>query len=209
ECDLVFSLAINHAGLSCHRAPIENSRPRKFAGAPAVCPGGEPCQSSRCHHSRRNFASTICGRGFSDRSRRHIFYETRFVNFRDRIHERIADLAKKLRRAFAGRFARTVTERQLSLHFISGRNAHSHRRDGEFQTRAGTVVAGTSVPIVPCYLNGTFAALPASATVPRWKRISVTIGKPLSFSATTSDRTGWELIAAATGNAVRALATLP
>jgi len=56
------------------------------------------------NHSRRNFASTICGRGFSDRSRRHIFYETGFVNFRDRVHERIADLAKKLRRAFAGRF---------------------------------------------------------------------------------------------------------
>jgi len=28
----------------------------------------------------------------------------------------------------------------------------------------------------------------------------------LSFSATTNDRTGWELIAATTGNAVRALA---
>src|SRR5205814_9854718 len=56
--------------------------------------------------------------------------------------ECIADLAKKLWRAFAGRFARTVTERQLSLHFISGRNAHSHRRDGEFQTRAGTAGGG-------------------------------------------------------------------
>jgi hypothetical protein len=142
----VFSLAINHAGLSCHRAQIENSRTRKFADAPAVCPGGEPCQSSRCHHSRRNFASTICGRGFSDRGRRHIFYETGFVNFRDRVHERIADLAKKLWRAFAGRFARTVTERQLSLHFISGRNAHSHRRDGEFQTRAGTAGGGNKRP---------------------------------------------------------------
>jgi hypothetical protein len=46
-------------------------------------------------------------------------------------------------------------------------------------------------------------------TVPRWKKICVTIGKPLSFSATTNDRTGWESIAAATENAVRALATLP
>ena len=90
--------------------------------------------------------STICGRGFSDRGRRHIFYETGFVNFRDRVHERIADLAKKLWRAFAGRFARTVTERQLSLHFISGRNAHSHRRDGEFQTRAGTAGGGNKRP---------------------------------------------------------------
>jgi 1-acyl-sn-glycerol-3-phosphate acyltransferase len=75
-----------------------------------------------------------------------------------------------------------------------------------FKPGLGRLVAGTSVPIVPCYLNGTFAALPASGTVPRWKKICVTIGKPLSFSATTNDRAGWELIAAATENAVRALA---
>ena len=75
-----------------------------------------------------------------------------------------------------------------------------------FKPGLGRLVAGTSVPIVPCYLNGTFAALPASGTVPRWKKISVTIGKPLSFSATTNDRAGWELIAAATENALRALA---
>jgi len=75
-----------------------------------------------------------------------------------------------------------------------------------FKPGLGRLVAGTSVPIVPCYLNGTFAALPASGTVPRWKKIDVTIGKPLSFSVTTNDRAGWELIAAATENAVRALA---
>src|SRR6478736_249108 len=75
-----------------------------------------------------------------------------------------------------------------------------------FKPGLGRLVAGTSVPIVPCYLSGTFAALPTSATVPRWKRICVTIGKPLSFSATTNDRTGWESIAAATENAARALA---
>src|SRR6266568_1697364 len=63
--------------------------------------------------------------------------------------------------------------------------------------------------IVPCYLNGTFAALPASGTVPRWKKIYVTIGKPLSFSVTTNDRAGWELIAVTVEDAVRALATLP
>jgi 1-acyl-sn-glycerol-3-phosphate acyltransferase len=75
-----------------------------------------------------------------------------------------------------------------------------------FKPGLGRLVAGTNVAIVPCYLNGTFAALPASGTVPRWKKIYVTIGKPLSFSVTTNDRAGWELIAAATENAVRALA---
>ena len=75
-----------------------------------------------------------------------------------------------------------------------------------FKPGLGRLVAGTNVPIVPCHLNGTFAALPASGTVPRWKKICLTIGKPLSFSETTNDRAGWELIAGTTENAVRALA---
>src|SRR5213595_903680 len=72
-----------------------------------------------------------------------------------------------------------------------------------FKPGLGRLVAGTNIPIVPCYLNGTFAALPASGTVPRWKKISVRVGKPLSFAETTNDRAGWESIAAATENAVR------
>jgi 1-acyl-sn-glycerol-3-phosphate acyltransferase len=83
-------------------------------------------------------------------------------------------------------------------------------RTGEmapFKPGLGRLVAGTNIPIVPCYLNGTFAALPASGTVPRWKKISVRVGKPLSFVETTNDRAGWESIAAATENAVRSLMT--
>jgi 1-acyl-sn-glycerol-3-phosphate acyltransferase len=81
-------------------------------------------------------------------------------------------------------------------------------RTGEmapFKPGLGRLVAGTNIPIVPCYLNGTFAALPASGTVPRWKKISVRTGKPLSFVETTNDRAGWESIAEATENAVRRL----
>jgi 1-acyl-sn-glycerol-3-phosphate acyltransferase len=76
-----------------------------------------------------------------------------------------------------------------------------------FKPGLGRLVAKTNVPIVPCYLRGTFEALPASRSFPRWERICVTIGKPLSFSEMTNDRAGWESIAAATENAVRALAT--
>jgi 1-acyl-sn-glycerol-3-phosphate acyltransferase len=78
---------------------------------------------------------------------------------------------------------------------------------GPFKPGLGRLVAGTKIPIVPCYLNGTFAALPASETVPRWKKISVRVGKPLSFAEKTNDRAGWESIATATENAVRDLAT--
>ena len=76
-----------------------------------------------------------------------------------------------------------------------------------FKPGLGRLVAGTKIPIVPCYLNGTFAALPATGTVPRWKKISVHVGKPLSFAETTNDRVGWESIAAATENAVQSLMT--
>jgi hypothetical protein len=43
--------------------------------------------------------------------------------------------------------------------------------------------------------------------VPRWKKISVHVGKPLSFAETTNDRAGWKLIATATENAVQSLMT--
>jgi 1-acyl-sn-glycerol-3-phosphate acyltransferase len=83
-------------------------------------------------------------------------------------------------------------------------------RTGEmapFKPGLGRLIAGTNIPIVPCYLNGTFAALPATGTVPRWKKISVHVGKPLSFAETTNDRAGWKLIATATENAVHSLMT--
>ena len=76
-----------------------------------------------------------------------------------------------------------------------------------FKSGLGRLVAGTNIPIVPCYLNGTFAALPATGTVPRWKKVSVHVGKPLSFAETANDRAGWESIAAATENAVQSLMT--
>jgi 1-acyl-sn-glycerol-3-phosphate acyltransferase len=76
----------------------------------------------------------------------------------------------------------------------------------KFKPGLGRLVAGTHVPIVPCYLRGPFEALPPSRKIPRWKKISVAIGAPLSFSETTNDRAGWESIADTAENAVRSLA---
>ncbi len=76
----------------------------------------------------------------------------------------------------------------------------------KFKPGLGRLVAGTHVPIVPCYLRGPFEALPPSRKIPRWKKISVAIGKPLSFATTTNDRAGWESIADTAENAVRSLA---
>jgi 1-acyl-sn-glycerol-3-phosphate acyltransferase len=82
-------------------------------------------------------------------------------------------------------------------------------RDGtmtQFKPGLGRLVAGTNVPVVPCYLQGTFRALPATHKIPRWKKIKVTIGQPVAFSDATNDREGWESIAAKLEDAIRALA---
>jgi 1-acyl-sn-glycerol-3-phosphate acyltransferase len=76
----------------------------------------------------------------------------------------------------------------------------------KFKPGLGRLVAGTDVPIVPCYLRGPFEALPPSGKIPRWKKISVVIGEPLSFAQRTNDRTGWESIAETAQTAVRSLA---
>ena len=189
-----------------HRLKIRGRE--NLPDARAVYSGGESCESSRCHHPRRNSAVAICRRRFSDCRGRHIFYETGFVDFRDRIYERVADLAKKLRRAFAGRFAGAIAAKARAFTFCFRKERALARARWRLSSPGlGDWSRGRSIPIVPCYLNGTFAALPASGTVPRWKKISVHVGKPLSFAETTNDRVGWESIAAATENAVGSLMT--
>lgn len=75
-----------------------------------------------------------------------------------------------------------------------------------FKPGLGRLAAETNVPIVPCHLDGTFQALPPSRSIPRWKKVKVRIGRPLSFVSVKNDRAGWERIAAETEAAVRALA---
>ncbi len=68
-------------------------------------------------------------------------------------------------------------------------------RDGKmlpFKKGLGMLVAGTPVPVVPCYLAGCHEVLPAENKWPRPGRISVTIGKPLDFAKVPNERAGWE-----------------
>ncbi len=101
--------------------------------------------------------------------------------------------------------ARLLRGRSIYILFPEG----TRTRDGAmttFNPGLGRLVAQTEVPVVPCYLRGTFAALPAFARLPRPKPIGVTIGAPLSFAAAPNNRAGWEQIAAAAESAVRTLA---
>ena len=81
-------------------------------------------------------------------------------------------------------------------------------RDGvmrSFRPGLGMLVAGTGVPVVPCHLTGTHAALPPDKAFPRPHRIRLRVGAPLRFPGTPDTREGWEQIAMECEAAVRRL----
>jgi 1-acyl-sn-glycerol-3-phosphate acyltransferase len=77
---------------------------------------------------------------------------------------------------------------------------------GDFRAGVGMFTAGTSVPVIPCFLRGTFEAFPPNRVVPRFKKIAVWFGEPLSFDHVDNHRAGWNLIASKIEAAVKQLA---
>jgi 1-acyl-sn-glycerol-3-phosphate acyltransferase len=81
-------------------------------------------------------------------------------------------------------------------------------RDGQmvpFKGGIGMLVAGTDVPVIPCYLSGCFEAFPAGSKRPRRKRIELLVGTAIRFAEVSNDKTGWESIARQLEDAVRGL----
>lgn len=76
---------------------------------------------------------------------------------------------------------------------------------GAFRHGIGMLVAGTNVPVVPCYLQGTFEALPPGAKWPRRSRIVLRIGATVHFEDVPHDRSGWQTTAEKLERAIRAL----
>ena len=106
----------------------------------------------------------------------------------------LADLRRKLE-----------TEKCVYIIFPEG----SRSRDGamqRFKPGIGMLVAETAVPIVPCFIDGTFAALPPQRKIPRPAPVRIAIGQPLTFATVSNDRPGWAQIAQALESSVRALA---
>lgn len=77
---------------------------------------------------------------------------------------------------------------------------------GKFRAGVGMLTAGTSVPVIPCFLHGTLRAFPPNRIVPRFTKISLSIGEPMSFESVDNDRAGWNSIAAEIEAAVKQLA---
>jgi 1-acyl-sn-glycerol-3-phosphate acyltransferase len=114
------------------------------------------------------------------------------------------------RREGTGRGVRTLRQRLLEescvyVLFPEGTRSRDGRM-GTFKAGIGMLVAGTTVPVVPCHLQGTFAALPPHRVVPRPTRISLQFGAPLEFAATTDDRSGWRRVANTVETSVRQIA---
>lgn len=82
-------------------------------------------------------------------------------------------------------------------------------RTGEiapFKPGLGMIVAGTSVPVVPCHLDGAHQAWPPQSKWPKdGHHIRVRCGNALNFASIENNRDGWCRIAADLEQAVRRL----
>ena len=82
-------------------------------------------------------------------------------------------------------------------------------RDGvltPFKAGVGMVVAGTKVPVVPCYISGSFDAMPAGVKFPRPRRITIRVGPAVVFDDVKNDKHGWAKVMTVVESRVKALA---
>jgi 1-acyl-sn-glycerol-3-phosphate acyltransferase len=81
-------------------------------------------------------------------------------------------------------------------------------RDGSlqpFKPGLGMIVAGTTVPVVPCSIAGASRAWPPDSRWPRPRKVDLRIGPPLNFESHSNNRAGWEQVAHEAEDAVRKL----
>jgi 1-acyl-sn-glycerol-3-phosphate acyltransferase len=76
----------------------------------------------------------------------------------------------------------------------------------EFKPGVGALVAGCDVLVVPCYLEGTFAAWPKGQRLPRPRKVRLIIGKPCNFVSRPNEREEAASVAAELRAAVMKLA---
>lgn len=83
-------------------------------------------------------------------------------------------------------------------------------RSGEmqdFKPGIGRIVAGTQVPVIPCWIDGAHAAMPPGRKFPQPRRLRLVIGKPMDFREVPDKRDGWNQVALTVRNAVQELGT--
>ena len=58
---------------------------------------------------------------------------------------------------------------------------------GRFRSGIGRLVAGTDLPVVPCYLTGGTVAWPKGRMLPRPRKLELRIGAPQRYGHLASD----------------------
>ncbi|MEP6811141.1 MAG: lysophospholipid acyltransferase family protein [Chthoniobacterales bacterium] len=72
----------------------------------------------------------------------------------------------------------------------------------EFKPGIGALVAGRDIDVLPCYVEGAFAAWPKGRNLPRPKKVRLIIGAPRNFAARSDDKTNISAIASELRTAV-------
>lgn len=72
-------------------------------------------------------------------------------------------------------------EGTILILFPEGTRRHGSE-PGEFKAGVALLAAGRDIPVVPCHLAGTGAALPKGAWCPRPRRVRLTIGAPRVYA---------------------------
>lgn len=112
--------------------------------------------------------------------------------------------ANRGRHALAELRERMVNEPCSYILFPEG----ARSRTGEMlpvKSGIGMIIAGTSVPIVPCWLDGCFEAMKPGQILPRPRKIRVFCGEPVSFAEQPNTREGWDHIAQTLEARIKAL----
>lgn len=77
---------------------------------------------------------------------------------------------------------------------------------GEFKPGIGALVAGCDVDVLPCHLDGAFAAWPKGRSLPRPRKVRLIIGAPRNYAARTGEKADISAIASELRTAVIELA---
>jgi 1-acyl-sn-glycerol-3-phosphate acyltransferase len=59
---------------------------------------------------------------------------------------------------------------------------------GEFKSGIGALVAARDVPVVPCFIDGSFRAWPKGRRLPRPRKVRLIVGTPRNYRTRTADK---------------------
>ncbi|HEY5895719.1 MAG TPA: lysophospholipid acyltransferase family protein [Chthoniobacterales bacterium] len=99
---------------------------------------------------------------------------------------------------------RLIGEPTIYILFPEGTRTRDGKM-GPFKPGLGMIVSGSNAPVIPCYLDGAFSALPPGKKWPRPATLRLRIGPPLTFADVENRREGWQKIGDQLTSAVEVL----